>query len=152
MCVRALFATALLAFPLGIVADDTLGPEKLALLQDATGWEYVSMDDAQNGFPRQHTCFDGNPHPDECSGRLTFTRQNRFIQQVSIQHQTVARHGTYQLDGNQLAFFDEFGTRDGPYTIDIDTDKKLMSMDMPRSKCVSCSTRNIVKSSKTPAS
>jgi hypothetical protein len=44
----------------------------------------------------------------------------------------VARHGTYQLDGDQLAFFDEFGTRDGPYTIAIDAEKKSMSMQMPQ--------------------
>lgn len=134
MRVRTFFAVALLSLPLRITADDTLGQEKLALLQDSTGWEYLSMDDSQNGFPTQHTCFDGNEHPDQCTGRLTFARSNRFVQQVSIQHQTVARHGTYELQGNQLAFFDEFGTRDGPYTIDIDTEKKLMSMDMPQIK------------------
>ena len=131
---RVLLAAALLAFSLPISADDTLGPEKVALLQDSSGWEYLSMDNSQNGFPTQHTCFDGSPHPDECGGRLTLTRQNRFVQQVSIRHQTVARHGRYELTGNQLAFYDEFGTRDGPYTVDIDPEKKLMSMDMPQVK------------------
>jgi hypothetical protein len=134
MCTRILFAAALMALPLRISAEDTLGTEKVALLQDSGGWEYVSMDDTDNGFPTQHNCFDGAPHPDTCDGKLTLTRQNRFLQQVSIHHQTVTRHGTYELKGNQLAFYDEFGTRDGPYTINIDTDKKMMSMDMPQVK------------------
>ena len=134
MCARLLVAAVLFVVPLRIGADDELSPEKLALLQDSGGWEYISMDDSQNGFPTRNTCFDGSAHPDACSGRLTLTRQNRFVQEVSIHHQTVARSGTYELNGNQLAFFDEFGTRDGPYTLDIDTDKKLMSMDMPQVK------------------
>jgi hypothetical protein len=51
---------------------------------------------------------------------------------VSVHHQSVSRHGTYSLDGDQLAFFDEFGTRDGPYTIAIDSDKASMSLRMPQ--------------------
>ena len=124
----------LAALPLVVSAGDDLGPDKMALLQDSGGWEYLSMNDSQNGFPTQHVCFDGNPHPDACSGTLTLTSDNRFVQKVLINHQSVARSGTYQLDGNQLAFFDEFGTRDGPYTIDIDTPSKSMNMDMPQIK------------------
>ncbi|HEY7210746.1 MAG TPA: hypothetical protein VH477_10785 [Bryobacteraceae bacterium] len=127
-------AACLLALPLMLSAFDEIGPEKLTLLQDSGGWEYISMNDSDNGFPTRHTCFDGTPHPDSCSGALTFTHRNTFSQRVFIHHQAVTRHGTYKLDGDQLAFYDEFGTRDGPYTIDIDTTKKLMSMDMPQVK------------------
>jgi hypothetical protein len=117
-----------------ISAFDELAPDQLALLQDSGGWEYISMNDSQNGFPTQHVCFDGHPHPDTCSGKLTLTGSNTFVQQVAINHQTVSRRGTYELDGSQLAFFDEFGTRDGPYTIAVDTVSKFMTMDMPQVK------------------
>ena len=132
---RALALAGLVGgFSMAVSAYDSLGPEKLALLQDSGGWEYLSMNDRQNGFPTEHTCFDGQPHPDECSGTLTLTRSGEFVQRVSINHQSVSRNGTYELNGDQLAFFDEFGTRDGPYTIAIDSDKKLMTMNMPQIK------------------
>jgi hypothetical protein len=44
----------------------------------------------------------------------------------------VDRHGTYRLDGNQLAFFDEFGTEDGPYTLDLNTQTKHLILSMPQ--------------------
>jgi hypothetical protein len=44
-------------------AFDEIGPEKLTLLQDSGGWEYISMNDSDNGFPTRHTCFDGTPIP-----------------------------------------------------------------------------------------
>jgi hypothetical protein len=132
---RALSTSCLLAaLPLVLSADDTLTPDKLALLHDAGGWEYISMNDSQNGFPTEHTCFDGEPHPDTCSGTLVLTADNNFVQKTVIGHQSVSRRGTYELDGDQLAFFDEFGTRDGPYTIAVDIENKLMSMDMPQVK------------------
>jgi hypothetical protein len=117
-----------------ISAFDDFDPDQLALLQDSGGWEYISMNDSQDGFPTQHVCFDGRPHPDTCSGKLTLTGSNTFVQEVFIHHQSVSRHGTYELNGDQLAFFDEFGTRDGPYTIDIDTVGKFMTMEMPQIK------------------
>ncbi|MDQ2840430.1 MAG: hypothetical protein M3Y72_05210 [Acidobacteriota bacterium] len=122
------------AFASFLGAGDDLGPDQQALLHDSGGWEYISIDDSQNGFPTQHTCFDGQPHPETCSGILTLTPQNTFTQRVFIHHQRVERSGTYQLNGDQLAFFDEFGTQDGPYTIGIDAPNKLMMMDMPQVK------------------
>jgi len=118
----------------GISAFDDFAPDQLALLQDPGGWEYISMNDSQDGFPTQHVCFDGHPHPESCSGKLTLTDSKNFVQEVTVHHQSVSRRGTYQLDGNQLAFFDEFGTRDGPYTIDIDATAKFMTMEMPQVK------------------
>lgn len=124
----------LLSCSLLISAGDGLPPDQMALLQDAGGWEYISMNDSQDGFPTQHTCFDGSPHPDTCSGTLTLTPDNRFAQTTYVHHQSVSRTGTYQLAGNQLAFFDEFGTRDGPYSIEIDSLNKMMTMNMPQIK------------------
>ncbi len=130
--IRIFFMSCLLIT--GISAFDEFAPDQMALLQDSGGWEYISMNDNQNGFPTQHVCFDGHPHPDSCSGKLTLTGSKTFVQEVAIQHRTVSRHGTYQLNGKQLAFFDEFGTRDGPYTINIDAAGKFMTMDMPQVK------------------
>ncbi len=129
-----LIPSLLLSCSFCVSAGDDLPPDQLALLQDAGGWEYISMNDSQDGFPTQHTCFDGTPHPETCSGTLTLTPNGRFVQKTYVHHEGVSRTGTYQLDGNQLAFFDEFGTRDGPYSIDIDSLHKMMSMDMPQIK------------------
>jgi hypothetical protein len=117
------------ALPLGARHD--LSSQQLKLLQDPGGWEYILISDTDAGIQTQHTCFDGQPHPDECSGSLTLTPQNTFVQQTFIHHQRVARHGTYQLDGTQLSFFDEFGTRDGPYALALDQRKNLLSLDNP---------------------
>jgi hypothetical protein len=51
---------------------------------------------------------------------------------VKIQGQSAPRHGTYTLENDQLALFDELGTRDGPYTVQIDTQTKTLVMDMPQ--------------------
>ena len=112
-------------------ADGSLTPDQLALFQDSSGWEYISMGDTDAGIKTQHTCFDGHPHPNTCSGTLTFSPSKTFVQKVFIHHQSVSRHGTYQLDGNQLSFFDEFGTRDGPYAVSLDTHKKTLTLAMP---------------------
>ena len=122
----------LLSCSLLVRAGDALPPDEMALLQDAAGWEYITISNGQDGFPTQHTCFNGTPHPNTCSGTLTLTPSNTFVQKTYIHHQSVSRSGTYQLNGNQLAFFDEFGTRDGPYTININTLNKVMKMDTPQ--------------------
>ena len=130
---RALAFFGLLAgCSLSLSAFDDLTPDQLTMLRDSGGWEYISMNDSQDGFPTKHTCFDGTPHPDACSGTLTLTPDNTFTQQVFVHHQTVSRHGTYELNGNQLALFDEFGTRDGPYTLSLDAPNKQMTMAMPQ--------------------
>ncbi len=113
-------------------AHDDLSGDQLKMLKDPGGWEYVEIEDSDAGIQTQHTCFDGKPHPDVCSGTLTLSSGNTFVQKVTVHHQSVARHGTYELDGDQLAFFDEFGTRDGPYTVAIDPDKASLSLRMPQ--------------------
>jgi hypothetical protein len=123
----------LLCVPAGrLSAHDDLNQDQLKLLQDPDGWEYIEIDDSDAGIQTQHTCFDGTPHPDVCSGTLTLSSGNTFVQEVNVHHQSVSRRGTYSLDGDQLAFFDEFGTRDGPYTVAIDPDKTSLSLRMPQ--------------------
>ena len=123
---------ALFALVTVLVARADLSQDQIKLLQDPGGWEYIKMGDADQGVQTEHVCFDGKPHPEACSGKLNLTTDNKFSQTVFIHGESAERHGTYQIDGDQLAFFDEFGTRDGPYTIEIDVDKKLMVMHMPQ--------------------
>jgi hypothetical protein len=111
-----------------------LSSDELKLLQDPGGWEYITISDQDAGIQTQHTCFDGQPHPQECSGTLTLHPDNTFAQQVHIHGQTVSRNGTYQIDGSQIAFFDEFGTRDGPYQFTLDSQAKKLTLEMPQVK------------------
>jgi hypothetical protein len=120
----------LLAIPLS--AFDDLNQDQVNLLKDSGGWEYTKLSDDSSGVPLEHTCFDGAPHPDQCRGSLTLDREDKFVQQVVIEGKAVDRHGSYKLDSDQLAFFDEFGTRDGPYTVEIDPVKKTMVLSMPQ--------------------
>src|SRR5947209_526706 len=126
MCSLALF-TFRLALP---AQQGGLTSDQLKMLQDPGGWEYIKISDVDNGIQTQHTCFDGHPHPEQCSGTLTLSAGNTFIQKTRIHGQTVQRQGTYQLDGNQLTFFDELGTKDGPYTLTINTQAKRLVMQM----------------------
>ncbi len=102
-----------------------LSSDQLKLLEDAGGWDYIKM--TTSGIQTEHTCFDGKPHS-ECSGRLRLRDDNTFTQEVTIDGQSVPRHGTYTLEDDQLTFFDELETRDGPYTIEIDAQKKSLLM------------------------
>ena len=118
------------------IARTDLDEQGLKLLQDHGGWEYVriSLSDQDSGFQTEHVCFDGQPHPRDCAGRLTLSPSNTFVQEVSIRGQTVGRHGTYEIDGDQLSFFDEFGTRDGPYTFELNADDKWLVLSTPQVK------------------
>jgi hypothetical protein len=122
--------TLLLAGAALLNAFSTLGQDQLKMLHDPGGWDYLKMTDT--GMQTDHSCFDGKLHPDTCSGRLTFLDDKTFTQVVKIEGQEVPRHGTYTLEDDQLALFDELGTRDGPYTIQIDTQTKALVMDMPQ--------------------
>jgi len=109
-----------------LCAFSDLGRDQIKLLKDPGGWDYIKMTDS--GIQTEHTCFDGKPHPDECSGRLTIGTDDKFTQEVTIHGQAVPRHGTYTLENDQLTFFDELETRDGPYTIEIDAQAKTLVM------------------------
>jgi len=116
--------------PIGARQDFT--DEQLKLFHDPGGWEYILVGDNDAGTQTQHTCFDGHAHPNECSGILSLRSDNTFTQATFIHHQKVTRGGTYQLDGDQLAFLDEFENRDGPYTVVIHPKSKIMTLDMPQ--------------------
>ena len=122
--------SALLAFAALTGARSSLSDDEINLLQDSAGWEYVSLSDSDSGVQTTHTCFDGTPHPEQCSGTLAFTASNTFVQNVHIHGQAVQRSGTYQVDGDQLSFFDELGTKDGPYTIELNTLNKSLVLKM----------------------
>lgn len=122
-------AVLVFAIALGLLARQ-LSQDELKLLQDSGGWEFITISDDHAGIQTQHTCFDGKPHPNECSGTLTLNPDHSFVQQVHIHGQTVARHGKYELDGNQIAFYDEFGARDGPYTLTLDEKSKRLTLEM----------------------
>jgi hypothetical protein len=125
-------AIALLGLAVCVSGRGGLSQDELKMLQDAGGWEYITISDQDAGIQTKHTCFDGQPHPQECSGTLTLNPDNTFVQQVHIHGKTDARNGTYQLDGLEIAFFDEFGTRDGPYQLTIDTQAKRLTLEMPQ--------------------
>src|ERR1700689_5314233 len=114
---------------LGAYSD--LSSDQLKMFQDPGGWDYIKMTE-NSGVQTEHSCFDGKPHPDECSGRLRLSPDNTFTQEVTIHGQIVPRHGTYKLEDDQLTFFDELQTQDGPYTIEIDAEKKSLVMYMPQ--------------------
>jgi hypothetical protein len=128
------FSTALaaLAFAPALSARDSLSQDDLKLLLDPGGWEFITITDSDSGIQTQHTCFDGQPHPQECSGTLTLHPDNTFTQRVHIHGQTVARQGKYELDGSQISFFDEFGNRDGPYRLTLDAHAKRLTLEMPQ--------------------
>ena len=123
-------AAALLTFAALTPAHGGLSADDISLLQDSGGWEYISLSDSDNGIQTVHTCFDGTPHPEQCSGTLALTAGNTFLQNVHIHGETVQRHGTYQLDGNQLSFFDELGTKDGPYDVELNNKEKSLVLKM----------------------
>jgi hypothetical protein len=108
---------------------EVLSSEEMKLLQDADGWEYISISDSDNGVQTHHVCFDGHPHPEECSGTLTFTAANTFAQKVHIHGQTVQRNGKYEVDGDNLALFDELGTKDGPYATHLNLQSKSLVLE-----------------------
>ena len=47
-----------------------------------------------------------------------------------IHGQTVARHGTYELNDSQITLKDELGTSDGPYNLEFKPDSDSLRMSM----------------------
>ena len=125
-----LFLMSLLGVPISAF-DDHLDQERVKLLTDGGGWEYTKLSD-NTGVPTEHVCFDGTPHPNDCSGSLTLVDDKTFVQRVVIAGSSVDRHGTWKLDDDQLAFFDEYGTQDGPYKLEMDLVNKTMVLSMPQ--------------------
>jgi hypothetical protein len=120
----------LLLIALRANAGADLTDDELKMVQDSGGWEYLAVSDPDNGVQTKHSCFDGQAHPEECSGNLMFNPDNTFVQKVHIHGETVERHGQYELDGNEITLIDELGTRDGPYTLDINLKSKQMNLQI----------------------
>ncbi len=114
-------------------AGTGLNADELKMLHDPGGWEYITVSDPDNGIQTKHTCFDGQPHPEECRGTLTLNADNSFVQKVHIHGGTVERHGQYELDGKEITLIDEMGTRDGPYTLDVNVKAKQMNLQITQS-------------------
>ncbi|MFL6449556.1 MAG: hypothetical protein ACJ746_18030 [Bryobacteraceae bacterium] len=103
--------------------------DELHLLQDSDGWEYTKIVTA-SGFPTEHPCFDGTPHPQECRGTLTLGSDERFVKKIYIKGQTDTRTGRYKISGGELTFFDEYDTQDGPYKMTLDSREKTLALEL----------------------
>ena len=107
--------------------SSTLSEEQIKLLSNPAGWSYIKMTD--DGQGTTHICYDGSPL---CSGRLVLGTDGLFNQVLRIEAKGAQRHGTYTLDNDQLTLMDDQGTQDGPYTVEIDTEKKLLTIFTPQ--------------------
>lgn len=120
----ALLVVVPLPYASGFVSSD-----ELALLQDSDGWEYTKIVTG-SGFPTEHVCFDGSPHPQECRGTLTLSGDERFVKKIYIRGQADTRSGHYKIDGSEIAFFDEYDVRDGPYRMTLDSQAKTLVLEL----------------------
>ena len=104
-------------------ADDT------GLLQDAGGWEYLSIGNANNGFKTSPVCFDEQKGRGGCRGTLFFRKDGSFAQNIAAEGKNLRRHGTYEINDDGLVFVDELGTKDGPYSIDLDHANSILTLE-----------------------
>ena len=113
------------------VAGSSLDQNALKMLHDPGGWEYIAVLNLDNGVHITATCFvAGQLRPEECRGTLRFTADGKFVQNIQIHGEDVQRHGTYELDDEQITFRDELGTQDGPYKLRVSTKTKTMRISM----------------------
>jgi hypothetical protein len=68
---------AWLTCPMLLRGQDVLSAHQPKMLQDPSGWEYIKIPDVDNGIQTEHTCFDGHPHPQQCSGTLSTDETSR---------------------------------------------------------------------------
>ena len=76
-----------------------------------------------------------NSDREECRGTMRFTADGKFVQNIQIHGEDVQRHGTYELDDEQITFRDELGTQDGPYRLRVSTKTKTMRISMRQAGC-----------------
>jgi hypothetical protein len=105
-----------------------LSQDDIALIQEPGGWEYLSITDADNGFKTTHVCFDEKGRG-PCHGTLLFAKDGTFAQDVSVHGQTLHRQGKYELSDAGAVFYDELGTKDGPYTLTLDRTDSLLTLE-----------------------
>lgn len=89
----------------------------------------MSITDSDNGFETHHVCFDPAT-PGTCKGSLLFRPDGTFKKSIEVHGESVDRGGTYQVDGNNILFFDEFNNKDGPYTAQLNKDEKTLVLEM----------------------
>lgn len=118
---RLLFLSAVPLLLAGLTREQT------DMLKDDGGWEYLTITDANNGFETQHTCFDEKGRG-ECTGKLMLRKDGTFSQSVKGYGNSQDRHGTYSIDGDAVTFSDEFGYKDGPYTINLNVPASTMDL------------------------
>lgn len=111
------------------LSANALPPDGLAILQDPGGWEYMTITDTDNGFETQHVCFDPKSSG-QCHGNLLFRPDNTFRKSIKVHGADVDRGGTYQVNGNNILFLDEFDNKDGPYTAQLNMETKTLVLEM----------------------
>ena len=89
----------------------------------------MTITDADNGFETQHVCFDPKS-PGTCKGNLLFRKDNTFKKSMKVHGQSIDRGGTYQVDGDNILFWDEFNNKDGPYTAELNPETKTLVLEM----------------------
>lgn len=114
---------------LTVVCASALTQDELKLLQDPGGWEYMTITDADNGFETHHVCFDP-ASPGTCKGTLLLRPDMTFRKSMHVHGETIDRGGTYQVDGGNILFFDEFNHKDGPYTAELNPESKTLVLEM----------------------
>ncbi len=101
------------------------------MLQSPGGWEYQTITNPNNGFATQGICFT-DAYTGQCRGDLIFHSDGTFRQDMSAHGKTEHRGGRYKVDGDQLIFWDEHDTQDGPYTVSIDLKAKTLHITANR--------------------
>src|SRR5579884_1439771 len=120
---RILLATVVCAgTSLALSSDET------ALLQDPGGWEYQTITDGNNGFQTQAVCF-VEAFTGKCRGTLLFRTDRSFRQDISARGSSMHRGGRYEVSGDQVTFWDEHNTPDGPYAVSINLQEKTMHLE-----------------------
>jgi hypothetical protein len=107
---------------IALTADET------AMVQDPGGWEYLTITDANNGFDTQAVCF-AKEFTGECRGTLLFRTDNTFRQDISAHGRSMHRGGLYEINDDEITFWDEHDTQDGPYSISINSEEKTMHIE-----------------------
>ncbi len=61
---------------------------------------------------------------------MTLGSDERFVKRIYIEGQPDTRTGRYKIDSQELTFFDEYDTQDGPYKITIDSREKTLVLEL----------------------
>lgn len=118
----------LVLFALTAGACWALTSDETAMLQSPEGWEYQTITDPGNGFQTQGTCFTQD-YTGQCRGELIFHTDGTFRQDLSAHGKSEHRGGRYEVKDDQITFWDEHDTQDGPYQISLDLPHKTLHLN-----------------------